>query len=107
SFDVQHAPPPEISPLSLHDALPIWRGPRRSSRRSPSPMPQGSRGREGPSLQGERPDWPTRRRRFLHEATLGPQLHSVEAGGGRIDRKSTRLNSSHRTISYAVFCLKK
>src|SRR5437867_8751688 len=25
----------------------------------------------------------------------------------RIDRKSTRLNSSHRTISYAVFCLKK
>src|SRR5437867_5042168 len=26
---------------------------------------------------------------------------------GRADRKSTRLNSSHRTISYAVFCLKK
>src|SRR5437867_11443075 len=26
---------------------------------------------------------------------------------GEIDRKSTRLNSSHRTISYAVFCLKK
>src|SRR5438094_6821607 len=26
---------------------------------------------------------------------------------GREDRKSTRLNSSHRTISYAVFCLKK
>src|SRR5437867_6057041 len=25
----------------------------------------------------------------------------------RSDRKSTRLNSSHRTISYAVFCLKK
>src|SRR5207248_9550705 len=29
--------------------------------------------------------------------------HPVERG----DRKSTRLNSSHRTISYAVFCLKK
>src|SRR5438094_1678095 len=28
-------------------------------------------------------------------------------GGGLLDRKSTRLNSSHRTISYAVFCLKK
>src|SRR5437667_4363008 len=28
-------------------------------------------------------------------------------GGGRRDRKSTRLNSSHITISYAVFCLKK
>src|SRR5437762_10692818 len=26
---------------------------------------------------------------------------------GRQDRKSTRLNSSHRCISYAVFCLKK
>src|SRR5438876_4413574 len=26
---------------------------------------------------------------------------------GRIDRKSTRLNSSHPSISYAVFCLKK
>src|SRR5471032_3544892 len=28
-------------------------------------------------------------------------------GAGRADRKSTRLNSSHITISYAVFCLKK
>src|SRR3712207_7196601 len=31
----------------------------------------------------------------------GPQLV------GRLDRKSTRLNSSHANISYAVFCLKK
>src|SRR5438067_3832605 len=33
----------------------------------------------------------------------------VEVGGAkkRIDRKSTRLNSSHVSISYAVFCLKK
>src|SRR3712207_7553344 len=29
------------------------------------------------------------------------------AGGRRRDRKSTRLNSSHANISYAVFCLKK
>src|SRR5947207_7606200 len=28
-------------------------------------------------------------------------------GGGPLDRKSTRLNSSHTVISYAVFCLKK
>src|SRR2546426_3979148 len=28
-------------------------------------------------------------------------------GGGSADRKSTRLNSSHLVISYAVFCLKK
>src|SRR5207248_3455599 len=37
--------------------------------------------------------------RIHHFATLYPRLHQ--------DRKSTRLNSSHRTISYAVFCLKK
>src|SRR5207248_9608950 len=30
-----------------------------------------------------------------------------KAGSREGDRKSTRLNSSHRTISYAVFCLKK
>src|SRR5207248_5356659 len=32
---------------------------------------------------------------------------SVQVGDTVQDRKSTRLNSSHRTISYAVFCLKK
>src|SRR5437764_6238999 len=31
----------------------------------------------------------------------------ASAAGASIDRKSTRLNSSHRCISYAVFCLKK
>src|SRR5207248_11429724 len=30
-----------------------------------------------------------------------------QSGADDLDRKSTRLNSSHRTISYAVFCLKK
>src|SRR5260221_5540642 len=36
-------------------------------------------------------------------------LHEVDAGDhlGDGDRKSTRLNSSHTVISYAVFCLKK
>src|SRR5207248_10071485 len=45
-----------------------------------------------------------RRRRVRHEH------HDHVRPGGRdhdADRKSTRLNSSHRTISYAVFCLKK
>src|SRR5437879_10424037 len=37
---------------------------------------------------------------------LGPRNPSRPAALGR-DRKSTRLNSSHRCISYAVFCLKK
>src|SRR5258707_4384588 len=32
---------------------------------------------------------------------------AVVADGGELDRKSTRLNSSHANISYAVFCLKK
>src|SRR3712207_7372308 len=31
----------------------------------------------------------------------------IISGGQAIDRKSTRLNSSHANISYAVFCLKK
>src|SRR5437762_6025432 len=37
------------------------------------------------------------------------KLPKTEASGdvGEVDRKSTRLNSSHRCISYAVFCLKK
>src|SRR5260221_9742882 len=36
------------------------------------------------------------------------KLHLLlEREGGRLDRKSTRLNSSHTVISYAVFCLKK
>src|SRR3712207_8617557 len=32
---------------------------------------------------------------------------AVDRGLGEADRKSTRLNSSHANISYAVFCLKK
>src|SRR2546427_7697998 len=36
-----------------------------------------------------------------------PDDTGVEANPGRPDRKSTRLNSSHSQISYAVFCLKK
>src|SRR2546430_10364624 len=34
-------------------------------------------------------------------------LHWSKDAQGRLDRKSTRLNSSHSQISYAVFCLKK
>src|SRR2546429_9776849 len=44
-----------------------------------------------------------------HGLGLGPcpAGHAGGAGRGRADRKSTRLNSSHGYISYAVFCLKK
>src|SRR3712207_7257201 len=63
-----------------------------------------------------------RRRPAARSAAAGLRLGSLRpdaAGGGRaegtvaphgaahIDRKSTRLNSSHANISYAVFCLKK
>src|SRR3712207_8571489 len=37
----------------------------------------------------------------------GPALRRAGTRAGLLDRKSTRLNSSHANISYAVFCLKK
>src|SRR2546427_8687663 len=41
-------------------------------------------------------------------ARRSPHRERRDLGGGRAgDRKSTRLNSSHSQISYAVFCLKK
>src|SRR5688572_31446681 len=52
------------------------------------------------------------RERPAHQAQVhrqdqpGEEAHRDDVGDGR-DRKSTRLNSSHSQISYAVFCLKK
>src|SRR2546426_5568098 len=68
----------EIYTLSLHDALPISRGPRRGRA-----VPAGRQ-----ALQG--------RPRDQHGRGVPDEI-------GR----STRLNSSHLVISYAVFCLKK
>src|SRR5437762_8782658 len=59
--------------------------------------------------------FPTRRSSDLHHESLLVALgwtrllkhQLVGFYPGSIDRKSTRLNSSHRCISYAVFCLKK
>src|SRR5438105_12887640 len=42
---------------------------------------------------------------WVHE--IQPKLVKLSTRGRQIDRKSTRLNSSHEWISYAVFCLKK
>src|SRR5256885_4140277 len=41
---------------------------------------------------------------FVDESVVNVALPTIEAD---LDRKSTRLNSSHLVISYAVFCLKK
>src|SRR5438552_10382406 len=44
---------------------------------------------------------------FIHSLS-GKSISLLGSSGGvKIDRKSTRLNSSHQIISYAVFCLKK
>src|SRR5690606_40220027 len=57
------------------------------------------------------PSFPTRRSSDLRRPRtpappeFGPRRHQVGPNSG--DRKSTRLNSSHVKISYAVFCLKK
>src|SRR5947199_6180346 len=74
----------EIYTLSLHDALPICHKEKTS-----------------------RPwCWPTGSHR-CRSAQAGRLRHLGRSGVGRGDRKSTRLNSSHLGISYAVFCLKK
>src|SRR5256885_9654084 len=73
----------EIYTLSLHDALPIWmtknRCPRLRQPRASSTTPL--------------------REQCTPSANSSPRVSE--------DRKSTRLNSSHLVISYAVFCLKK
>src|SRR3989442_5890455 len=87
----------EIYTLSLHDALPISRGKGcRASR-------QSSTYTCGPQLQIDRiPRALSRESRRTGDTGVRVCLLSLER-----DRKSTRLNSSHVRISYAVFCLKK
>src|SRR3712207_7017863 len=80
----------EIYTLSLHDALPILTSDKAHY----------------VALHGQRPSRirkPTTSRR-VRPAGLPRRPPSPPQGR---DRKSTRLNSSHANISYAVFCLKK
>src|SRR3989442_6441528 len=65
-----------------------------------------------PPAQGDRRDrprgGPARREVHPHRGEgRGPRLGAGELPVVQVDRKSTRLNSSHVRISYAVFCLKK
>src|SRR5207248_9853371 len=87
-----------VFPLSLHDALPICSRPIRHPERSrlardraPEPV---SPARAAPAADDA----------VARGSSLGRGSGAAQAVQ---DRKSTRLNSSHRTISYAVFCLKK
>src|SRR3712207_7254569 len=63
------------------------------------------------SREVARPKRPLGRKRVLelvaHAAREGDLLAVERQGSAAVDRKSTRLNSSHANISYAVFCLKK
>src|SRR5256885_6843428 len=77
----------EIYTLSLHDALPIC---------SPSASTSFERPGGGSSISS--PGWNIQDAGFMK---------LPGSSGWTADRKSTRLNSSHLVISYAVFCLKK
>src|SRR3712207_7284466 len=87
----------EIYTLSLHDALPI--SPRRCGR-SPPATPVAREAAAPPTVPNELAG-------EGHEGVGRPRAHHLEPGDRARDRKSTRLNSSHANISYAVFCLKK
>src|SRR5947209_9786682 len=83
----------EIYTLSLHDALPIYPGPddlRVADRSNISAMVK-RRGGSKPADSG----------------CCCNRTDSAKVFCLALDRKSTRLNSSHANISYAVFCLKK
>src|SRR5437764_1005903 len=84
-FFFYHLSTTEIYTLSLHDALPIWFRNIYYKR-----CRYNHDCNNGCCSNG------CRRRRF-----------DGNISKSNIDRKSTRLNSSHRCISYAVFCLKK
>src|SRR5699024_11979373 len=100
-FFSTHSSSPVIYPLSLHDALPIYL-------RSDLCFHFISGGIFHDFLYRP-PHRPlrihqSRHGRFSHQRT--PSIF-FPLGCKRQDRKSTRLNSSHVSISYAVFCLKK
>src|SRR4051794_41629742 len=85
-FFFKGPPPTEACTLSLHDALPIL-PPAMGSTRTARSSEQSS------GMRCSCDSW---------AQNQGAQPPPVEQ-----DRKSTRLNSSHPSISYAVFCLKK
>src|SRR5699024_12218653 len=107
SFLSYHPAPPDISPLSLHDALPIYRQPiTRGEIEDVRGVAVSSQiiktllEREWVRIVGYK-DVPGK------PAMLATTKAFLDYFNLQGDRKSTRLNSSHVSISYAVFCLKK
>src|SRR5207244_12194652 len=102
---VQCPPPSSLSPLCLHDALPIYAivfvSGERGSRGTPAaPAEFFSRTKDRSAA--------SRARAMLSGLSVAVfSRFSSAYGCSKRDRKSTRLNSSHQIISYAVFCLKK
>src|SRR5699024_12402505 len=98
-----HRPtPPALSPLSLHDALPISPGSRPGN---PPGSPFGNRlGGPSGNSNGNRIAVDAHDGSGTAMTTIASNMPAAEWAK---DRKSTRLNSSHVSISYAVFCLKK
>src|SRR5206468_10486162 len=86
----------EIYTLSLHDALPILRGLADACRHFNAPVTGGNC-----SLYNQSPNGP------IDPTPTVAVVGLIEKPEHITDRKSTRLNSSHDQISYAVFCLKK
>src|SRR5207249_11533388 len=106
TFLLKTLPTPAIYTLSLHDALPISDGqgiPDSGDRRKRSAHRRCSlvADQRLPRFS----DLPAGRERSLEVGEHGWQRTGENEVSG--DRKSTRLNSSHVSISYAVFCLKK
>src|SRR5690348_17895684 len=71
------------------------------------PVPADCAPRPAGAAHPPRPVRLTRRGRLVLVLTLLALLGAGFALAATPDRKSTRLNSSHPSISYAVFCLKK
>src|SRR5690242_20856301 len=97
----------EFYTLSLHDALPISGTPPQQPQQPPQDaypgMPPYSPQQYAPQ-QGAYPGmqpYPQGQGMFIPPPSGGTAITAA------VDRKSTRLNSSHMSISYAVFCLKK
>src|SRR5690606_41270042 len=104
-FPLPPAPTAHIYSLSLHDALPIF--PRLVTvlrgNRSGRPEQHQAKRRAQPSV----PPRACRNLSWKEPLTRVVALNLITHGLKTPDRKSTRLNSSHVKISYAVFCLKK